>query len=109
MRLPFKRKRQQSFATSSSQEEKVAPVLLRNWSFSQQTNLSPFRCQNAVSFSHGERNLASPAICYDFGTHSKVLRSTVQENQIFGKEPSLPPIKAAAVKRLAPKPHERKK
>src|SRR5271165_7130305 len=36
MRLPFKRKRQQSFATSSSQEEKVAPVLLRNQSFSQQ-------------------------------------------------------------------------
>src|SRR5271165_3139403 len=35
MRLPFKRKRQQSFATSSSQEEKVAPVLLRNRSFSQ--------------------------------------------------------------------------
>jgi hypothetical protein len=36
MRLPFKRKRQQSFATSSSQEEKVTPVLLRNLSFSQQ-------------------------------------------------------------------------
>jgi Tn3 transposase DDE domain len=37
MRLPFIRKRQQSFATSSSQEEKVAPVLLRNRSFSQHT------------------------------------------------------------------------
>src|SRR5271157_5237653 len=36
MRLPFKRKRQHSFATSSSQEEKVAPVLLRNRSVSQQ-------------------------------------------------------------------------
>src|SRR5271165_4775896 len=34
MRLPSKRKRQHSFATSSSQEEKVAPVLLRNRSFS---------------------------------------------------------------------------
>src|ERR1700740_2829568 len=29
MRLPFKRRRHQSFATSSSQEEKVAPLLLR--------------------------------------------------------------------------------
>ena len=36
IRLPFKRKRQHSFATSSSQEEKVAPVLLRNRSCSQQ-------------------------------------------------------------------------
>src|SRR5271166_7148094 len=44
MRLPFKRQRQHSFATSSSQEEKVAPVLLRNLSFAQQWQ-SHFRRQ----------------------------------------------------------------
>jgi hypothetical protein len=42
IRLPFKRKRQQSFATSSSQEEKVAPVLLRNRSFSQRLKVLAF-------------------------------------------------------------------
>ena len=44
IRLPFKRKRQQSFATSCSYRREVASVLLRNRSFSQHD----CRCPNAV-------------------------------------------------------------
>jgi hypothetical protein len=60
------------------------------------------------------RNIKSDVVvharsnCYDFGTHSEVLRSTVQEYQIFGKEPSLPPIKSCSRETTCAEPHERK-